>query len=337
MRRAVNISHLADSTLAIVSFTIATLFVFGSVSTAWARAPRTAKIAYTSIQNDNAEIYVMNPDGSDQVNLTRNEATDFDPAWSPNGEEILFVSDRDGIPDLYLMRADGSRVRKVFGNPEFRADPVWSPDGRKIVYVQGEKEGDATIYVSTINGGSTQKLTKGFTPSWSPDGREIVFSAVSDKDSPLGIYNLQTRTKKNLLSDKIPWTIFPTWSPRGNKIAFSKIDGRFNHGILEWTKANIYIVNRDGTGLRQITKGEFTVAMGPTWSPHGDELIYTEFVVHLDQASTHLFKTDLSGRNPTQLTQKGDNFRADWFDPTALDVSPSEELLTTTWGKIKAD
>ncbi len=40
---------------------------------------------------------------------------------------------------------------------------------------------------------------------------------------------------------------------------------------------------------------------------------------------------------PQRLTNNGANFDPDWFDPTALDVAPSEVLLTTVWGKIKKD
>ena len=45
----------------------------------------------------------------------------------------------------------------------------------------------------------------------------------------------------------------------------------------------------------------------------------------------------MSNRRPVLLTDAGHNYDADWFDPTALDVSPSEQLLTTVWGKIKTD
>ena len=96
-------------------------------------------------------------------------------------------------------------------------------------------------------------------------------------------------------------------------------------------------VNRDGTGLHQIVKDEAAVAMEPTWSPHGNELVYTDIVMRPDQPFFQLFKTDMTDSRPVQLTVEGDNFDANWFDPTALDVSPSEELLTTVWGKIKAD
>ena len=123
----------------IVSFVIGALLLFSCVSAVWAKAPTTAKIAFASNRDGNFEIYIMNPDGSEQVNLSRDKAEDSDPVWSPNGEQILFVSNRDGSYDLYVMDADGSGVRKVFGSREDRWDPSWSPDGRKVVYEQEEE------------------------------------------------------------------------------------------------------------------------------------------------------------------------------------------------------
>lgn len=320
----------------IVSFAISVLILFSSVSTLWAKAPTTPKIVFTSYRDDNDEIYIMNPDGSEQVNLSRDKAADSDPVWSPNGEQILFVSNRDGPYDLYVMDADGSGVRRMFGSKETRRDPNWSPDGRKIVYVQGEGN-NSIIYTATIKGEFVEKLTDGIMPNWSPDGREIAYVDAGNTGANLSVFNLRTRTKRTLLPNRIPWAIYPVWSPRGNKIAFSKINGNFNHGFLEWSKANIYVVNRDGAGLHQVIKDEFAVAMKPTWSPHGEALIYTDLIVHLDLPFHQLFKTDLSDHRPLQLTHEGGNLQADWFDPTALDVSPSAELLTTLWGKIKSN
>ena len=58
--------------------------------------PTTPKILFTSARDGNREIYMMNPDGSEQVNLTQHPASDMSAAWSPTGEQILFVSDRQG-------------------------------------------------------------------------------------------------------------------------------------------------------------------------------------------------------------------------------------------------
>src|SRR5919112_4947129 len=59
------------------------------------------KIAFMS----NYEIYVMNADGTGQTRLTNNDAYDYDPSWSPDGEKITFTSTRDG-GGLYVMNAD---------------------------------------------------------------------------------------------------------------------------------------------------------------------------------------------------------------------------------------
>ena len=85
-------------------------------------------------------------------------------------------------------------------------------------------------------------------------------------------------------------------------------------------------VNRDGTGLHQIVKDEAAVAMEPTWSPHGNELIYTDVVMRPDQPFFQLFKTDMSDSRPVQLTNEGDNSDADWFDPAVLPVEPQPQL-----------
>ena len=97
-------------------YVISIFLIFAPLSAVLAKAPETAKVVFTSRRDGNFEIYSMNPDGSDQANLTQHRANDASPVWSPTGEQILFTSDRDGVEDLYLMDADGRNVRQVFKN-----------------------------------------------------------------------------------------------------------------------------------------------------------------------------------------------------------------------------
>ena len=113
------------------SFCCISLLLFTKDVTISAKAPTTAKIAFTSNRDGNWEIYIMNSDGSQPINLTKHPATDFDPVWSPTGEQILFNSNRNGERDLYLMNADGKNVRKVFAKSADRRYPTWAPDGNR--------------------------------------------------------------------------------------------------------------------------------------------------------------------------------------------------------------
>ena len=332
--------------LLIFGIIISTMFVLKGMPDVWSMSSETPKVVFMSKRDGNAEIYTMNPDGSEQVNLTEHPAGDYDPVWSPNGKQILFSSDRDGIFDLYLMDADGNNVQKVFKTSKYRRDPSWSPDGKHIVFAQGEPEKarptalqgalfvpnkDTTIYMATINGNSAEKLVDGFKPAWSPDGREIAYVIGSNKGTPLGIFNLQTQTHRTLLSKKKPWMVWPTWwitspkwSPQGDKISFAKLDeGAFDkRGFLLYKKSTIYIVNRDGTGLRQISKADEEFPYNATWSPNGNQLIYNALIKKQDSVSIQLFKTDLSDGNLIQLTHEGSNSMSNWFTPTSLIISP---------------
>ena len=291
------------------------------------------KIVFSSNRNGNFEIYMMNPDGSQQVRLTNHRASDFGPAFSPTGEEILFVSERSGERDLYIMRADGGGERPVFRTaPAYRDDPAWSPDGKKIVYSQHDFAADlATVYTAKADGTSVTRVveiksSEGGEPAWSPDGTEIAYVVVDElfwTSRQIRFINLKTRKQETLLPDDIPRMRQPAWSAVHNKIAFVWIRP-------EHHQQSIFIANRDGSGLQQIVE---VLALSPVWSPSGDELVYSQGTAN----ETQIFKINLVTHGVTQLTHDGSNYAGDWFDPSVLSVSPQPQLLTTTWGKIKTE
>lgn len=82
----------------------------------------------------NSEIMVMNRDGTNAVNLSRNAYFDGWPAWSPDGKQIAFSSNRSDLYQLYVMNADGSAPRQVTQNSTTDVRAQWLPDGSGLVF-----------------------------------------------------------------------------------------------------------------------------------------------------------------------------------------------------------
>ena len=320
----------------------------GVVYQVFGKAPTTPKILFTSSRDGNYEVYIMNPDGSEQMNLTQHRASDFGAMWSPTGEQILFVSDRQGtrVRDLYLMDTDGSNVRRVFKKKirASRGSVTWSPDGKQFAYNYTDwVHQEFGLYIATLGEEDAELIGNARRgPAWSPDGSEIAYSV----GGKLTLLDVQTRKETQILPKQAAnWQHGPSWSAAGDKLAFLYNPHPWppvvapQHVWNAWqAKQAIYIVNCDGTGLRELVGEAGPQARYPTLSPDVTELLYTQEI----NGRLQLFKLDMNSGIRTQLTHLGGLFQAniggDWFDPAyALPVSPQPDLLTTTWGELKKE
>jgi Tol biopolymer transport system component len=120
-------------------------------------------------------IAVMDPDGSNRVQLTPISSGDMTPRWSPNGQRIVFSSDRrDGNAEIYTMNADGTNVTRLTSDASIDQYPSFSPDGTKITW-ERITNGQSDLWSMNPDGTRKVRVTndpaQDGRPDWSP-GRE---------------------------------------------------------------------------------------------------------------------------------------------------------------------
>ncbi|MFQ6097635.1 MAG: tetratricopeptide repeat protein [Armatimonadota bacterium] len=114
-------------------------------------------LAWTSYRDANPEVYVMDLHRMRPINLTRNPATDEQPAISPDLTKIAFVSDRDGNKEIYVIGLDGKNLKRLTNSPGDDVQPRWTPDGKKIIFCS-QRGGNKDIWIMDADGGYPNRV-----------------------------------------------------------------------------------------------------------------------------------------------------------------------------------
>ena len=255
-----------------------------------ASTTQNGKIAFESYRYDNAEIYVMDTDGSNQRNLTNHPDSDRSPSWSPDGSQIAFYSNRDDNFEIYVMDADGSNQRNLTNHPDSDTYPSWSSDGSQIAF-GSLRDGNYEIYVMDADGSNQRNLTNhpvtDRVPSWSPDSSKIAFYSKRDGNYEIYVMDADGSNQRNLTNHPDSDAI-PSWSPDGSQISFSSNrDGN----------TEIYVMDADGSNQTRLTNNPDMDSV-PSWSPDGSKIAFTS----KRDGNYEIYVMDADGSNQHNLT-----------------------------------
>jgi Tol biopolymer transport system component len=199
-------------------------------------SPDGKKIAFSS-----GDIFTISPNGNELTRIT-NVGSAFSPSWSPDGMSIVYdVTSGEGKGLWIINLITNSNKHLGLGR-----DADWSPNGEKLVYEgpPGSTRSESQLWVVDTSGMGNVQLTSNNSiinrsPSWSPDGSTIAWTT----DHGIWLMNADGTNQRELIND---YSSSPSWSPDSRKIAFQNLNPEKN-------KIVIWIINIDGSGLKQIT------------------------------------------------------------------------------------
>ena len=289
---------------AIIAVTAATLAATGSASPV-VGGPSLGKVAYTNFDARDKGFDVMTAgiDGSDATNITHDGTAkkNVDPNWSADGMNVAFTTYyTNGGADIFVVNPSRKGAVNITG-PSVRPGilnihPTWAPDG-SIVFASN-RDGNFDLYRIGVSAADrlvrmtkTESPTQTSDPDYSADGKWLVFSRLDltvTGSTPTSLFTMEATP--GATATKVTYSFAgigdrgASWSPNTKQIAFYSDRAG---------SADLYVVSRDGKGLRQLTFNK-SVDSAPSWSPDGTTLVFAS-----DRTgNTELWMTSLVGMSP---------------------------------------
>jgi len=198
------------------------------------------------------------------------------PRWSPDGTRIAFSARLSVVSQIFVMDADGSNPEQVTQAEHDANELAWFPDGKKIAYTEDIRRGKVRSYKLwsvDLQTKKAERLVPEFRgssalPEFSPAAPLLAFSGKKGPGWNIYLYDLDKKTLRSLTDSG--HNCRARFSPDGTRIAYVSADA--DH------KADIWVMNADGTGKDRLTERDETFDYFPAWSPDGKFIAFSSDV-----------------------------------------------------------
>jgi len=152
--------------------------------------------------------------------ITRGNAIDRQPVFSPDGEWVMFSSNRSGNLELWKVSTTSGAIRRLTDDPAQDWDPAFTPDGRSILW-SSSRGGHFEIWSGNMDGSGARQVSQdgvdAENPTMTPDGRWVVYN--SSNPAQAGLWKI--RPDGSEATRIVPgfWST-PEVSPDGAWVAF---------------------------------------------------------------------------------------------------------------------
>lgn len=241
-------------------------------------SPDAERLAYAAL----GDLWLVELDSSELLQLTNDVHVDLSPTWSPDGSHLVWVSDRGGKSELWSMDVATGDVEQLTNYNVPVNSPVFSQDGERIAFLADSQTSifiAATIDVLDLNSGNTRTVSEPIfgpsAPAWSPDGSRLaVYHRMPRNNRFREGHNAIYLVDSSGVADSI-WVApepgrslgrrqfnRPAWSRNGDFVY--RLDG-------ELWQAKLSADGELGAKTRIAETGE-----NPSWSANGNALIYLD-------------------------------------------------------------
>lgn len=227
------------------------------------------KIVYSTINNGNADIWMINSDGAGgQKQLTSDAHADSLPKLSPDGKSIYFLSNRSGLMSIWRMNTDGTNPVRITENQDVFSLEL-APDGKEIFYTaRAENIYVQKLWKISVDGKDAQQITEKpvFMPKISPDGKTIACYFPDAENANFKLTLLSAENGASLRQIETPvsesFALFD-WNRDGQNLFLAitqngaatlwlqPVDGRAATKLKDWQNESFFRLNvsKDGKNL----------------------------------------------------------------------------------------
>ena len=224
------------------------------------------RIAYIGKVGRFKELFIMDLDGSNSRQLTRDRGIVLSPSWSPAGDKIMYTSFRTRKPEIYMISPEGGSPKQITSREGMELGSKFTPDARSIIS-SASSNGNTNIVMFDLRGKIIQNLTNSsgieVSPSLSPDGGQIAFCSNRSGGPQIYVMDSAGGNAHRISFTNSNYCTSPAWSPKGDKIAF----------VCRAGGNQLFLSAPDGSQSVQLTFSGNNE--DPSWAPDGRSLAFS--------------------------------------------------------------